>query len=82
MDQFMPHGISHHLGLDVHDAGDSEEPLAPGSVITVEPGIYIAAENLGVRIEDDYLVTEEGLVRLGPPLASSSAVVELAMRIG
>jgi len=68
MDNFMPHSLSHHLGLDVHDVGDRETALAPGHVITVEPGIYIPSEKIGVRIEDDYLITEEGMALLGPPL--------------
>jgi Xaa-Pro aminopeptidase len=58
--RYYTHGISHHLGLDVHDPGDRARPLEPGMVITVEPGIYIAEENLGVRIEDDVLVTQGG----------------------
>lgn len=58
--QFFPHSTSHFLGLDVHDVGDYSQPLAPGMVITVEPGIYIAAEGLGIRIEDDVLVTRQG----------------------
>lgn len=65
MDKFMPHSLSHHLGLDVHDAGDSYIPLAPGNVITIEPGLYLPGEEIGVRLEDDYLVTESGLERLG-----------------
>jgi Xaa-Pro aminopeptidase len=64
MDRYMPHGVSHWLGLDVHDAGDYAKPLAPGMVLTVEPGIYIAEKELGVRIEDDILVTEDGPVNL------------------
>jgi Xaa-Pro aminopeptidase len=58
--RYYIHGISHHLGLDVHDPGDRTRPLEPGMVITVEPGIYITEENLGVRIEDDVLVTQGG----------------------
>lgn len=79
MNLFMPHGLSHHLGLDVHDVGDPEEPLAPGNVITVEPGLYLPAEGIGVRIEDDYLVTATGLERLGPDLERTAAAVEAAM---
>ena len=54
-----PHGIGHQLGLHVHDA-DPETELKPGMVITIEPGIYLAAEKIGVRIEDDVLVTSRG----------------------
>jgi Xaa-Pro aminopeptidase len=59
-DRYFIHGLSHWLGMDVHDVGDYRTPLAPGMVLTVEPGIYIQAESLGVRIEDDVLVTETG----------------------
>ncbi|MDO8265571.1 MAG: Xaa-Pro peptidase family protein [Candidatus Saccharibacteria bacterium] len=63
LDQY-PHGFSHFLGLDVHDAGDYEAPLLPNSVITVEPGIYLSDEGIGVRIEDDILITENGIKNL------------------
>lgn len=56
-----PHGFSHFLGLDVHDAGDYEQPLQPGMILTVEPGIYLPEENIGVRIEDNVLVTDTGI---------------------
>ena len=58
--RYFIHGVSHHLGLDVHDPGDRSRPLEPGMVVTVEPGIYIPEENLGIRIEDDILVTNNG----------------------
>jgi Xaa-Pro aminopeptidase len=58
--QYYIHGLSHDIGLDVHDPGEYCAPLRPGMVITVEPGIYIPEENLGVRIEDDVLITESG----------------------
>jgi Xaa-Pro aminopeptidase len=57
---YFPHGTSHFLGLDVHDAGVYAEPLQPGTVITVEPGIYLPDEGIGVRIEDDVLITDTG----------------------
>ncbi|HKU18672.1 MAG TPA: Xaa-Pro peptidase family protein [Candidatus Saccharimonadales bacterium] len=58
--KFFPHRTSHFLGLDAHDAGDYDEPLRPGTVLTVEPGIYVQGEAIGVRIEDDVLITETG----------------------
>ncbi len=54
------HGTSHHIGLETHDVGDVHRPLEPGAVITVEPGIYLEDEAIGVRIEDDVLITPEG----------------------
>jgi Xaa-Pro aminopeptidase len=57
---YFPHGTSHHLGLDVHDYGDRFRPFEPGMVFTCEPGIYLRAEGIGVRIENDILVTADG----------------------
>jgi Xaa-Pro aminopeptidase len=54
------HGTSHFLGLDVHDIGNRYEPMKAGMVFTCEPGIYILEENLGIRIENDILITEQG----------------------
>ena len=58
--KYYIHNVSHFLGLDTHDVGDRNTPLAVGSVITVEPGLYFVDDEIGVRIEDDVLVTEEG----------------------
>ena len=64
MDHFFIHGLGHYLGMDVHDVGDTGKPCGPGEVFTIEPGIYIPGEGFGVRIEDDYLVTRDGLEKL------------------
>ena len=58
--QFFMHGTSHHLGMDVHDLADRYVPIQEGMVFTCEPGIYIRDEKLGIRIENDILVTENG----------------------
>lgn len=58
------HGTSHFLGLDVHDIGNRYEPMKAGNVFTCEPGIYIPEENLGIRLENDILITEKGPVDL------------------
>jgi len=55
--KYFPHGTSHYLGLDVHDYGDKYRPLEPGMVLTCEPGIYIRDEAIGIRIENDILIT-------------------------
>ena len=57
---YFPHGLSHWLGMDVHDVGSFGAPLEPGMVLTVEPGIYLSSEGVGIRIEDDVLVTSVG----------------------
>jgi Xaa-Pro aminopeptidase len=59
-EKYFIHGTSHHIGLEVHDVGETSRPLEPNMVVTVEPGIYIPEEQLGVRIEDDVLVTPTG----------------------
>jgi Xaa-Pro aminopeptidase len=58
--KYCPHSVSHFMGLDVHDPGEYGAPLEPGMVLTVEPGIYIKDESIGVRIEDNVLVTKTG----------------------
>ncbi len=77
--KYLPHGVSHHVGLDVHDPGPMPTILAAGMVITVEPGIYIPEENIGVRIEDTVLVTENGAKNLSAALPREPDEVEKAM---
>ncbi|MEM9327883.1 MAG: M24 family metallopeptidase, partial [Bacteroidota bacterium] len=62
--KYFMHGTSHHLGLDVHDVGPRYRKLEPGMVFTVEPGIYIREEGIGVRLEDDVVVTDNEPVNL------------------
>ncbi len=63
MDHFFIHSLGHYLGMDVHDTGDYTKPIQPGEVFTIEPGIYIQTEKLGVRIEDDYMIMPDSSVR-------------------
>ncbi|MHC4959508.1 MAG: aminopeptidase P N-terminal domain-containing protein [Planctomycetota bacterium] len=72
--QYFIHGTSHHVGLDVHDPGPAI--LKPGMTITVEPGIYIREERIGIRIEDIVLVTADGHRVLGAPFPKTIAEVE------
>lgn len=65
------HLTSHHLGLDTHDIADYDEAFSPGMVLTIEPGIYNSEEGIGVRLEDDYLITETGCIKLSDGLPSS-----------
>ena len=77
--QYFIHGLGHHIGLNVHDVGDTCRLLEPGMVITIEPGIYIPDENLGVRIEDDVLVTETGAKLLSEKLPRNPDEIEKIM---
>jgi Xaa-Pro aminopeptidase len=64
LDKYFIHGLGHHVGLNVHDASDATAPLSKGMVFTLEPGIYIPEEKLGVRIEDLFLVGEDGKLNM------------------
>jgi len=81
-DAHFIHGLSHWIGMDVHDVGPYSIPLAPGMVFTVEPGIYIPAEKLGIRIEDDVLVTATGGELLTGAAPRKAAEIEALMAKG
>lgn len=73
------HNVSHHLGLDTHDISDREKPLVNGNVITVEPGLYFANYGVGVRIEDDVLITLDGAIVLSKNIVKEIDEVEKLM---
>lgn len=77
---FFIHGIGHHLGLETHDDCGPDAPLVKGSVITIEPGIYLPDEAIGVRIEDDILVTAKGRKNLSKAIPKGVAEIQKAMR--
>ncbi|MFZ9703892.1 MAG: M24 family metallopeptidase, partial [Bacilli bacterium] len=74
--QLYYHNIGHHLGLDTHDPISRELPLEPGCVITVEPGLYIKELGIGVRIEDNILITEKGCENLSIDIPKSVEELE------
>ena len=77
--QYFIHGFGHDLGLNVHDPGSYCKPLEPGMVVTVEPGVYIPEEHLGVRIEDDILITETSYKFLSERLPRDPDQIEKIM---
>ncbi|HEV3327080.1 MAG TPA: Xaa-Pro aminopeptidase [Puia sp.] len=80
--KYMYHGVSHHLGIDVHDLGPRNEPLEEGMVLTVEPGVYIEEEKLGIRIENDVWITADGHHDLMEKVPVTAEEIEAAMRQG
>lgn len=79
LSKYYYHGVSHYLGLDVHDLGDRDTILEEGMVLTVEPGLYISEEKIGIRIEDDILITKDGNRNLSINIAKTTEEIELFM---
>jgi Xaa-Pro aminopeptidase len=78
--RYFTHAIGHHIGLEVHDPFDVGVALEPGMVITVEPGIYLPEEGIGIRIEDMVLVTDNGAEVLSRGLPLEAAAIERALQ--
>lgn len=78
--KYLYHGISHHLGIDVHDLGTRTEPIKPGMLFTVEPGIYIEEEQMGIRIENNVWITKKGNIDLFAGIPITVEEIEAAMK--
>ena len=78
--KYLYHGISHHLGLDVHDLGTRTSPITAGMVFTIEPGIYIKEEKMGVRIENNFLITKTGNQDLMKTMPIKADEIEALMK--
>ncbi len=78
--KYLYHGISHHLGIDVHDLGTKTAPIKPGMVFTVEPGIYIEEEKMGIRIENNIVITKNGNKDLMKAIPITVEEIEYCMR--
>ncbi len=77
--KYFPHGISHFIGLDVHDSGNKFEPLKPGMILSCEPGIYIPEENMGIRIENDIQIAEKQPIDLTENIPCEAEEIEQLM---
>ncbi|MBS4537118.1 aminopeptidase P family protein [Clostridium sp. D2Q-11] len=78
--KYYYHSVSHYMGLDTHDVGSYHKKLEPGMVITVEPGLYIEEEGIGIRIEDDVLITEDGCENLSKDIIKTVEDIEKFMK--
>lgn len=78
--KYLYHGISHHLGIDVHDLGTRTEPIKAGMLFTVEPGIYIEEEGMGVRIENNVWITRRGNIDLFEGIPITTEEIEVVMK--
>ena len=78
--KYLYHGISHHLGIDVHDLGTRTEPVKPGMVFTIEPGIYIEEEKMGIRIENNVWITKNGNKDLFKNIPITAEEIEALMK--
>ncbi len=78
--EYFMHGTAHHLGLDVHDIIDRHAPFKPGMVFTCEPGIYLREEGIGIRIENNILITENGPVDLSADIPRDPDEIEELMK--
>lgn len=79
LSKYYYHGVSHYLGLDVHDLGSRNGLLKSGMILTVEPGLYIAEEGIGIRIEDDILITDDGNINLSKAIPKTVEEIEAIM---
>lgn len=79
--KYFYHGLGHHLGLDVHDIGTRNTPIKEGMVFTIEPGIYVQEEQIGIRIENNFWVTKTGSIDLFKGIPITTEEIEKAMKV-